>query len=97
MLCALSHGQWSAARRKRPTFPTVFRSENGRALILYHDERDIARAITRIVGLTIQIPQVGVRITGNLDDTCVLHGVCIFPVGLPLCLPEFAALVLLID
>ena len=60
------------------------------------DERDIARAVTRIVGLTIQIPQISVRVAGDLNNTCVLHGVCVFAVSLPLRLPEFAALILFI-
>ena len=78
-------------------FPAVFRSENGRALILHHDERDIARAVTRIVGLTIQVPQIRFRVTRDLNDARILHSVCVFSVGLPLRLPEFRTLVFLID
>ena len=78
------------------TFPAVFCSENGCILILHHDERDIACAIIRIVGLTIQVPQISVRVAGDLNNTRVLHGVCVFAVSLPLRLPEFAALILFI-
>ena len=78
------------------TFPTVFCTENGCTLILHHDERDIACAITRIVGLTIQIPQISVRVAGDLNNTRVLHGVRVLAVCLTLRLPEFAALILFI-
>ena len=79
------------------TFPTVFCTENGCTLILHHDERDIACAITRIVGLTIQVPQIRFRVAGDLNDARVLHSVCVFSVGLSLRLPEFRALIFLID
>ena len=78
------------------TFPAVFCSENGCILILHHNERNIASAITRIVGLTIQIPQISVRVAGDLNNTRVLHGVRVLAVCLPLRLPEFAALILFI-
>ena len=78
------------------TFPAVFCSENSCPLILHHNERDVARAVTRIVGLTIQIPQISVRVAGNLNYTRVLHGVRILTVRLTLRLPEFAALILFI-
>ena len=61
-------------------FPAVFGAENGCALILHHDERDIACAVTWVVGLTVQIAQVGIRVTGDLNNTRVLHGICIFTV-----------------
>ena len=79
------------------TFPAVFCSENGCILILHHNERNIASAITRIVGLTIQIPQIRFRVTGNLHHACVLHGVCVFAVSLPLRLPKLRTLVFLVN
>ena len=79
------------------TFPAVFCSENGCILILHHNERNIASAITRIVGLTIQIPQIRFRVTGNLHHACVLHGVCVFAVSLPLRLPKLRTLVFFVN
>ena len=58
---------------------------------------EVACAVTGIVGLTIQVAQIGFRVAGDLNNSCVLHGVRVLTVGLTLCLPEFRALVFLID
>ena len=79
------------------TFPALLRAEDSGFLILHHNERNIASAITRIVGLTVQVAQIRFRVAGNLHHACILHGVCVLAVSLPLRLPEFRTLVLFVD
>ena len=78
-------------------FPALFCAEDGSFLILHHDERDIARAVTGIVSLAVQVAQVCFRVAGNLHHACVLHGVRVLAVSLPLRLPEFRTLVLFVN